>query len=76
MTTAGNMRAILTRIPVGDDPLKCGDCPFLGPDYGLGAPRGWCCAHPLLSEHVEPIVNGLRTVQCLAAEAEAERETR
>jgi len=72
MTIVGNLRAILTRIPVGDDPLTCGPCPFLAPDY---SPQGgWGCTNPLLSggEAVTEVLERRRTVACLAAEAEAE----
>lgn len=68
-----HLRAILTRIPVGDDPLTCGPCPFLEPDY-RSSRHGWACAHPLLSggEAVTEVLERRRTVACLAAEAEAE----
>jgi len=72
MSTGRNLRAILTRVPVGDDPLQCGPCPFLAPDYG-SQQHGWGCTHPLLSADVVVTVkDGYRTHACLAAEAEAE----
>lgn len=75
MSSTPNMRAILTRIPVGDDPLTCGACPFRSPNYG-GDDRSavWLCTHPLLGDggSAAELDGGRRTDACLAAEAEAE----
>lgn len=66
-------RRLVLELDVGDvEPLECGTCPFIVHDYvWLSAVPPRICTCPALHGEEQPNVTEGRTLECRAAEQEA-----